>query len=118
MFGFFARQYSQCEQHLKDENWIPSNSWKSGLVARLLLKESQKLTLKNIFNDFFQLCLLICTFHLPTKRQLLVLGFQGQKQVRQLRLLNLEVGASRNGQVALVVTCSQALLVFCSKGCN
>ena len=27
-------------------------------------------------------------FHVPTKRQPLVLGFQGQKQVRRLRLLN------------------------------
>ena len=98
MFGFFARQYSQCEQHLKDGNWIPSNSWKSSLVARLLLKESQKLTLKNIFIDFFQLCLLISTFG--------------------ANLICLEVGAFRNGQVALVVTFSQALLVFCSKGCN
>ena len=32
--------------------------------------------------------LLISTFHVPTKKQPLVLGFQGQKQVRRLRLLN------------------------------
>ena len=39
MFGCFARLYSQCEQ--QNENWIPSNRWKSSLVARFLLKESQ-----------------------------------------------------------------------------
>ena len=32
--------------------------------------------------------LLISTFHVPTKKQPLVLGIQGQKQVRRLRLLN------------------------------
>lgn len=71
--------------------------WKLDSLKQLEIEPGSSFPLKGKWNKInknskifllFLFHLLISTFHVPTKKQPLVLGFQGQKQVRRLRLLN------------------------------